>query len=432
MTTRPIHVFAALGALLAGCAPEEYGYGPTPPGDDPAALSVRVTHAGTDAGARRAGMVGQNDAGQLYGLKYYFRSIQICESLETQGTAFHNPSGCLEIYRGEPDPAFEYTDPKLDFVEQADFAREDDDGFVDLASRPGRDALAQTVELGPGDARAYRWGLVTWYLPIKVTAEIPMEGDTFMRTRDGETWSYPNGDGYSYMTTAPGNFLSATSAEEAVVMHPNGGSWFRFQAPLVITPEQIADGEQFSLDLTFNADGMLKGYTAASQAFNLQDSAGNAIAVPMLDLTPVPHPADQGVVVETYRATVVGISPVLDNPEDHLDVRLEIYSVEGDPSKTVYGVTLATLVNEATFSMVAQAPKVAFVTDMNDGTIVLQDWARTAIVSGFARQAEIGAWSGAWLSCGSNGFWFAGCADTPESPQSVSVWFQLESIRTLP
>ena len=435
MTKRRVSLFAAACGLNFGCAPEDYRYGSEiPPESDSATLSVRLSNAGTTrAGERRYAMEsGQNTPGQLYGLKYYFRSILICETMETQGTAFSDPRGCIELYRGAADPDFEYTDPSHDFVDQADLAREDDDGFVDLAATGGGAALEQTIELGAQDARSYQWGLVTWYLPIKVTAEIPLDGDRTMRTRDGETWSYSSGSGYSYMTTAAGSFMDSTAAEEAVVMHPNGGSWFRFQAPLTITPEDIEARAQLALDLTFNPDGMIKGYTVASQAFNLQDSLGNSIAVPMLDLTPVPHPADAAVRVETYRATVVGVSPSLEVPEDHFDVRLELYSVEGDPGNTIYGVTLATLVNEATLSFVTQAPKVSFVANMNDGTLVLQDWAKSAIVSAFTRQTEVGGWSAAWLSCGSNGFWFAGCADTVESPNSASVWFQLESVRTLP
>jgi hypothetical protein len=429
----------ALGALLSGCADESFHHypgGQIPETPTSAALAVRIAGpTSARAGDRRyANMdAGQNTSTELYGLKYYIKSILICESLETQGTAFHNPDGCLELYRGNPDPNFEYTDPSQDFVAQADLARQDDVGFVDLATAEGRTALERTIELGPEDARRYRWGIVTWYLPIKVTAEVPVGGDLMLRTHDGPTSSYSMGGGYAYLTTAPGSFSDGRAAEEAVIMHPNGGSWFRFQNALEVTSADIDARTQFELDLTFNPDGLIKGYTAQSEAFNLRDSAGDCMAVPMLDLTPVAHEAGKQVMVETYRASVVGVSASLDVPEDDFDVRLELYSIEGDPTATIYGATLATLVNDATTSFVMQAPKVSFMATANDNTLTFQDWAGGAIVSGFARHDTVGDGSLAAIHCGdTGGFRYAGCGDGTASPSSQLVRFTLESIHALP
>ena len=43
--------------------------------------------------------IGQASASELESLRYYISSIMLCESLETVGTAWGNPSGCLTLYQ---------------------------------------------------------------------------------------------------------------------------------------------------------------------------------------------------------------------------------------------------------------------------------------------------------------------------------------------
>jgi len=434
---KPIRCLSLAACVLAlGCAPEDYrNY---PGGDDggveAAGLSVRVTAMDQfRAGQRRYALnAGQNAAYQLLSLKYYVRSILVCQDLETEGTAFRNPNGCLEVYRGDASPGFEYDDPSRDLSAQADLARADDQGFVDIARPDGRATLGGTVALAPEAAGSYEWGIVTWYLPVKVTAEIALDDAFALRTHDGETVSYAVGDGYSYKTVAPGSFADGSTAEEAVILHPNGGSWFRFQNPFTITEHEIAAGAELGLDLTFDPEGIVTGYREEQTGVVLQDSAGHSISVSMLDLTPVPHPQGTSVRVESYRASIEGVSTTLETPEDNFDLRLDLYSIEGDPDETIYGATLTTLVNEWTYSRVPQAPKIAFVATAGDETLTFKDWSHRHILSGFTRQGNVGTLIQAWLSCGETGFRFAGCGDDAQSATGLAVHFTLESIRSLP
>jgi hypothetical protein len=64
---------------------------------------------------------GAADASGLSSLKYQIASIMICESLETSGSGFQNPNGCLQLYSHD-NPSFHY-DPKGDWTALADTAR---------------------------------------------------------------------------------------------------------------------------------------------------------------------------------------------------------------------------------------------------------------------------------------------------------------------
>jgi hypothetical protein len=171
------------------------------------------------------------------------------------------------------------------------------------------------------------------------------------------------------------------------VLLPNGGNWFKFQNPLSVTSADIDERRQWVLDLVFNPEGIVKGFAgdAISQG-NIEERDGSgfvtrAITVPMLDLAPIPHRQNEQVVRESYLANMVLGS-------EAFDLRLELYSVDGDPIHTVYGVDAKTLVTAVSTSVPPELSKVSFVVAESDGSLTFQSYNQSPIIASFERVTE--------------------------------------------
>jgi hypothetical protein len=337
----------------------------------------------------------------LESLEYYVTSVQICESMQTSGSGFNNPNGCLELYRGDDTQLTYGLDG--DWRPLANAARALTTGFVDLLNPSARETLNGTTELRSEHVRSYNYGIITWSLPVKVKATIPLGDGTFLYTHDGITdYEVIGVDNWRHYYTAPATSLATGPAEKAVVLLPNGGNWFKFQNPLTVTASDIEERRQWVLDLVFNPEGIIKGFAGdgVSQG-NLQerDDGGNvtrAITVPMLDLAPIPHRQNEQVVRESYLASLVVGSQAF-------DIRLELYSVEGDPNQTVYGVDCKTLVTAASQNPPMDMSKVSYVVGESDGSLTFQSYDQSPIIRGFRRvSAEFGT-TEATLACVEHG-----------------------------
>ena len=109
--------------------------------------------------------------------------------------------------------------------------------------------------------RSYNYGIITWSLPIKVKATLPLGDGTFLYTHDGETLSETIGnDNFVRYYTKASSSLGVGPAEEAVVLLGNGGNWFKFQNPLTVTSADVEERRQWVLDLVFNPEGIVKGF----------------------------------------------------------------------------------------------------------------------------------------------------------------------------
>lgn len=369
--------------LLAHCEGSNHSEG------SERADGARVETRLSAAGAERAGYALKFRAGAasstgLESLKYQITSIQICESLETSGSAFHNPVGCLSLY--EHDDARLHYELDGDWRALADVARGTDEGFVDLLDDSSRAQLAGSTKLRKENARSYHYGVINWSLPIKVKATVTMSDGSQLYTHDGETRVETIGvDNWRSHFTAPMTPLSSAPAEEAVVLLPNGGNWFKFQSPFVISEEDIASERAFVLDLVFNPDGIVKGYSDSSALGSIsQRGAGGEhvhdIAVPMLDLAPVPHRASEQVMRESYRGTVA-------LSDSSFDLRIELYYLEGDASETVYGADAKALVNAGTRAVPPELTKISFLERAPDGSLTMLAHRRTPVISGLRRVA---------------------------------------------
>lgn len=322
----------------------------------------------------------------LESLEYYIFSVQICESMVASGSGFNNPSGCLELYSGD-HAALNY-DLEGDWTSLAETARSSNVGFVDLLDPASRATLGGTTPLETRDVRSYHYGIITWSLPIKVKATIPLGDGTFLYTHDGVTRVQTIGvDSFRDYYTAPDTALDVAPADKAVVILGNGGNWFKFQNPLNITQADIDEKRQWVLDLVFNPEGIVKGFSGdGSTRGNIreQSEAGaslRGINVPMLDLAPVPHRAAEQVVRESYIAS-------LNVNGSAFDARLELYSVDGDPNHSVYGVDVKTLVTPLGTSVPPEMTKISAIVTENDGTLSFRSFNDTPVISGFRRVAE--------------------------------------------
>jgi len=336
----------------------------------------------------------------LESLEYYITSVQICETMEASGSGFRNPGGCIDLYHGADDSTLTYG-LDGDWTPLADAARALNTGFVDLLNPSARETLNGTTELTSAQVRSYNYGIITWSLPIKVKATIPLGDGTFLYTHDGTTTYETIGvDNYRHYYTAPATSLTTGPAEKAVVLLPNGGNWFKFQNPLSVTQADIDERRQWVLDLVFNPEGIVKGFSGdgVSQG-SLQEHSGpvtHAITVPMLDLVPIPHRQNEQVVRESYLAS-------LDLGSQAFDLRLELYSVDGDPNQTVYGVDAKTLVIAASHNVPTEISKVSYVVTEADGSLTFQSYNASPIISGFERVTEEFGTTLAHIKCAQHG-----------------------------
>jgi hypothetical protein len=329
---------------------------------------------------------GAANASGLTSLKYQIASIMICESLDTSGSGFQNPQGCLQLYSHD-NPSFHY-DPRGDWTSLADSARATEDGFVDLLDARSREQLASSTKLSREQARSYNFGIITWSLPIKLTATLKMNGGGYLYTHDGHTQFETVGvDSFRSYFTTPATALDQAPAEEAVVLLGNGGNWFKFQSPFVISAADIEAERAFVLDLVFNPDGIVKGFSDSFAQGSLSQRAASGahvhdITVPMLDLAPVPHRATEQVMRESYQGSIT-------LERNAFDVRIELYYVEGDANETVYGVDVKSLVNADTTTMPPELSKVSYLERAADGSLIMSSYSHAPIMTGLSRVTDV-------------------------------------------
>jgi hypothetical protein len=380
--------FAVLGCLFAltGCGSDDTG----------ARLALNVTkvstshfahdliHAGVPQffiGDRAVGDSGSNTAAQLESLKYVFGFISICEGLTTNGSSFSNPTNCIQIYDGPTvgDGSSSAITPS----NLASYASSQ----IDLMDATSRARLNGAKALTTSDARSYNWAVLNWYTPIAVKASLDVQGAT-LRTKAATSYDVNN----VAQTTA--DLSAGSTAEESVVISPNGGSFFKFQSPFVISSADISAGTSYVVDLVFNPEGLISGNknVASTPTFSgqLYSSAQQAIYVPMIQLTPVPRKSTETSKKETYLIDLGTAGKT----------RLELYYNAADTAKTIYGVNLQNVITSTQDGSYAQTDNGAKIIEVSTvgGTLSLKDnyTPQNTIVSGLTREAD-GTATVTWL-----------------------------------
>lgn len=331
---------------------------------------VKAKSAGTSLALSTGGATGASASADLDSLKYYITSIKICEDMEVNGTGYSNPKNCIMLFQQSEKGYEDYG---------ADDARNDDEHYIDLMDSEDIAKLATSTTVSKENIGKYKYGLVNWFQPIKVKATMTLDNSTTLYTHDGTVAE----DEFGNIKTSISN-ITTGPAEEAIVQHNNGGAWFRFQTPFEITKEDIASGKAFLLDLIFNPDRIVKGCAQAiGCSGNLVDSTNSyEMNVPMLGLTPVFHREDQKVLREAYYFTNSGTNG--------FEIRLDLYYLDGDSKKTIYGVEDKIFYNETSGNSTPSTLYSFFsVTSNDDGSLDFNDW-QGAVISGFKRLSDVG------------------------------------------
>jgi hypothetical protein len=194
--------------------------------------------------------IGSPLAVNLKSLKYYVTGIQLCQEVQLSGSGFSGTQGCIALYQSDPNDMPDYNTFTVEEAQNDDTPGH----FVDLMTAEGQAALRHPVTLevpvakdnggdaGPSLDGAYRYGMINFYRPIKVTAEFPIVGhpDQYFRTRAvTRIDAGPTLDGgFNSEKVEIGDTLSGPT-EETTYMLDNGGALFVFQKPFVITQADI-------------------------------------------------------------------------------------------------------------------------------------------------------------------------------------------------
>jgi hypothetical protein len=376
---------------LAACS----GDSPIAPGSGLSTVKVEITNTAPVAGYRAhlAKAIGWGAVPAGVGeaapekLEYFITNLRLCESVETNGTAFNNTQGCIDIYNNQSVDYDSYG-----FAE----ARADNTPghYFDLMDPSTTSALSQSV---PVQAGSYGWALATWNRPVRVQASIPLAGGGSLYTKDGE----PGQNG-----TVTTQDLHTGPSELAITDLSNGGTWFRLQSPFVI-PDS---GASYTLTLAFNPDRLMKASASDASNASIQDTtaARAGIYVPMLDLTPVLHRSDEQVRKETYLLT----------GQAQFTIRLELYSMETDPAKTIVGVDVKTLYTGATTLNLMHPARVSFLSSALDGSTTFEIWDHSPMIQGFTGSATGGTVT---VDCQVAFFGLDACGGSPSATLSYAA-----------
>lgn len=345
--------------------------------------------------------VGSANGHTIQSLKYYIQAIQICQDVTVMGTGYSNLDGCISLYTGPS-----HDDYNAYMVEAAQ-ADADASHYIDLMSAAGQALLRRPVMLevpvadpkaadGGADmpksqAGVYRYGLISFYRPIKVTATFPILGqpDQYYRTRAVTHVNHmrPAGGMFDVEQVEVGDVTSGPT-EETVYMLNNGGVVFPFQKPFVVTQADVDARAEIKMDLVFNPESFGQAFQTSNcrNDFNsaICDPASNVVIdMPYVRMSPVPRKAGEKTRKETY----------LVDYDAGAKVRVELYYNDGDPEAGVQGVDLAVVYQSTATMPTVQGGGLAnnYVGQTGsirsgDASVTLMDYAHTPSLEGLRRR----------------------------------------------
>jgi hypothetical protein len=355
---------------------------------------------------------GQASAVQLKSLKYFITSIDLCQDAVLNGSGYSSTKDCISLYRNA-----KATDGLYERFDQAEAAKPEYDGdFKDLMK-----GLKLGTHIRKKNAGTYRYALVGWMKPIKVTAEVALATGKTLYTHAGTVESSVDQNGLTHQNTVIPNMTEAP-AEEAITKLENGGSIVAFGAPLVITEDDVASGAQFAVDMVFNPDAMVKGADGPFAMATLTGNDGNYMSVPALSLVPLVHKTTEKVVHATYKAHA-------STPASPFDVRFELYYLSNtlttDLSELAYSahseLVLLPTTTQAPMG-VANIVSVARGADLAYSFYGWQGLSQPALLGNFKRLAAVGDTGTAQMACGQSGV-----AVNPGECTSLDVGYELVS-----
>jgi len=365
-------------------------------------MSTTGQNIGSSAFSQRVGTVSGTS---LHSLKYYVQSIQLCEHVTVMGTGFSNTSGCVMLYENQGANSPDYTH----YMVTEALADNTPGRYIDLMTTEGQGALRQPrmvqlfprpepnpsqtdadagVEDVPGALAVFRYGLINFYRPIKVTADFPILGETgaYFRTK-AVTMTHrtePTANSIGSERVEIGDTLNGAT-EETTYMLNNGGALFTFQQPFVITQADVDAKKEVKIDLVFNPENFGQAYEVQCQGMewvSICDPVnGVGIDMPFVRMSPVPRKQGEHTRKETY----------LMDYDLNAKVRIELYYNDADPEAGVQGVDTAIVYtaapdlytnNVVASNFVSQSGSV----QTNDAVLSLKDYRNLNSVTGLRRR----------------------------------------------
>ncbi len=388
------------------------------------ALSVVHGSASRDASLARDTSKGVSATGSgLTSLKLHIGQIALCENVTFNGSA-PSPSNCLTLYAGPVDAALSDGSAVAAALTEAATVT---DGYIDVLDATSRVALSQSVSIT--QAGSYNYVIFNWDPPIKITATLtdPADGTTaklYTKASAPGTCAVNGNPAYACaVATSP---LTAPPAAEAIMIG-GGNIAMKFQNPLTISADDIANGTAYALTLAFNPDGLIQGVTGTGatnfppytdNTIGNGNNVGNTINMVGAQLAAILHSTTSSVSRESYSATV-------SEPDSSTyKLRIELFSVDGDATHTVYGVTTATIPTAATDGYLIGWEGIYGVTTNADGSINLLDYKGDPQLANFQRVAAAGGTTTGDLTCD-------GVTMNCSAGATVSATFALDTLDTL-
>ncbi len=296
----------------------------------------------------------------LYSLKMYFRSIQLCNSLDDNGSGYSNPQGCVDIYTNDSDTYNGLTGPTA--AERATFSDSSTGKFYDVLSETDLASLNTGVAVAVGE---YNYGIIETHPWVKIKAR---SGGLCTKAAGAVEDSSTGGDGIvTYHTKVDSLSCGDGEPEEVLSYITNANTKFKFLAPF-----SVQEGDSVILDLAFNLAQEVRALEGNFGGNLRASDADNAFYVPMIRIGAAPRLSTQTTKVETY---------LMGTAAQKEQVRVQFYYNSDDTSKSILGINGAVLATPA--SLESKANKAIYSSSVvQDGTsISLRTWDGKTIMS---------------------------------------------------
>lgn len=286
--------------------------------------------------------VAQTTAASLTSLQYYIQTIQLCNSIQTSGSSYSNPTDCIELYSNRDSlevslyNSYSITEATSDT---------DENHFIDFLSEAGRAKLEVAASVSAG---TYNYALINFMRPIKMKAEFKdTTGTTIHRTKAGGTIvDLGSDDGGRQIEAIKPSGTTSGDAEVMTYMLNNGGVWFPMLKPFV-----VAAGDDIVVDFAFNPENFATttenvSCSTPSVSGPYTWDEGNCVTfnLPYAKMSPVPRKSSEVTKKEVYSITDYDTTS-----GSEASARLEIYFNGGDADKAIRAVDTAVVMkNTAT------------------------------------------------------------------------------------
>ena len=262
----------------------------------------------------------------------------------------------------------------------------------------GQALLKKPVKIDSSMVGSYKYGMIDFFRPIKATAVFnPLSGSDKFYTKavstivDGGT----DGGGRKVEYSRVGDTKTGP-AEETVYMLDNGGVWFPFPTPFVISDADIAAKTSLSMDLVFNPADFGKASLPGGAAGACTEPSGNhppimdlancvTVDMPYVRMNPAPRKSGTKTYKEVY--TVANYDT---HSASTSDLRVEIYyndsnkdAILGVDSTTVMkGTATSNSANIVSALSVSQAGTIA----ASNAAVTLRDYTGADSMTGLVRR----------------------------------------------